>query len=68
MVGRFCGKLKVGESKEGVERLRTLQCFNLQVGCVPRLRAGGLGVGGYFEVQNHGHNAAAARRLFSRKQ
>jgi len=23
---------------------------------------------GYFEVQNHGHNAAAARRRFSRKQ
>jgi len=25
-------------------------------------------VWGYFEVQNHGHNAAAARRRFSRKQ
>ena len=49
--------------------VRTLQCFNLQVGCVQRLRGGrGGGFGGYFEVQNHGHNAAAARRLFSRKQ
>ena len=45
MVGRFCGKLKVGEPKEGVECLRTLQCFNLQVGCVQRLRGGGVGGG-----------------------
>jgi len=37
MVGRFCGKFKVGEQKEGVECLRTLQRFNLQVGCVARL-------------------------------
>ena len=45
MVGRFCGKFQVGEPKEGVEYLRTLQCFNLQVGCVQRLRAGGCGGG-----------------------
>jgi hypothetical protein len=37
----FCGKFKVGEPKEGVECMRTLQCFNLQVACIQRLCGGG---------------------------
>ena len=56
MVGRFCREFKVGEPEKGVECMPTLQCFNLQVVCVQRLRCRR----GFFGVLNHGHNAAAA--------